>query len=457
MTPPPPALPGLQTGDRGKRHRAPVSDRPAASLLTGSSLPRQGEALSRTLESAEFYVGIDWAADSHAVCVLDERGRKKTSFNIAHSAAGFAELIGRLGRLAAPDDVAIGIERPDGRLVDALLDAGHPVIPVKPNAIKTWRDGEVLSGAKSDSGDAEVIAEYVRLRLHRLRIAAPYSAETKALRTVVRTRDDLVELRVAATNQLAALLDAHWPGAKAVFADVESPIALEFLTRYPTPASAERLGEKRMATFCAKAGYSGRRPAAELLARLRAAPAGTTDETLSEALSDAVLALVTVLTALNTALKNLGRSVVTHLGEHPDGPIFTSLPRSGQINAAQMLAEWGDCRPAYDSPDAVAALAGLTPVTKESGKHRAVHFRWACNTRFRVAVTTFADNSRHASPWAADIYQRARTAGKDHPHAIRILARAWTRVIYRCWINHQPYDPTRHGNASRLSKEDLAA
>ena len=101
-----------------------------------------------------------------------------------------------------------------------------------------------------------------------------------------------------------------------------------------------------MATFCAKAGYSGRRPAAELLARLRAAPGGTTDEALSEALRDAVLALITVLTALNTALKNLGRSVVTHLGEHPDGPIFTSLPRSGQINAAQMLAEWGDCRPA---------------------------------------------------------------------------------------------------------------
>ena len=193
----------------------------------------------------------------------------------------------------------VAIERPNGRLVDLLLEAGHPVVPVSPNAIKTWRDGEVLSGAKSDAGDAAVIAEYLRLRAHRLKAAAPYSDETLALRTVVRTRGDLVEMRVAATNQLSALLDAHWPGAKAVFADVESPISLEFLTRYPTPAAAAHLGEKRMAAFLVKHGYSGRRTAAELLARLRAAPAGTGRESLTEALRDAVLAAVGVLTALN--------------------------------------------------------------------------------------------------------------------------------------------------------------
>ena len=119
----------------------------------------------------------------------------------------------------------VAIERPDGRLVDLLLEAGHPVVPVSPNAIKTWRDGEVLSGAKSDAGDAAVIAEYLRLRARRLKAAAPYSDETLALRTAVRTRGDLVEMRVAATNQLSALLDAHWPGAKAVFADVQSPLS----------------------------------------------------------------------------------------------------------------------------------------------------------------------------------------------------------------------------------------
>ena len=396
------------------------------------------------------YVGLDWAAHVHAVCVMSAAGKVLAQFTVEHTADGIASLIRRLAKYGDPADVQIGIERPNGRLVDLLLEAGHPVIPVSPNAIKTWREGEVISGAKSDAGDAIVIAEYLRLRHHRLHPAQPYSAETKALRTVVRTREDIVEMRVAATNQLSALLDDFWPGAKEIFADVESPISLAFLRRYPTATAGARLGEKRLTAFLTKHGYSGRRPANALLARLRSAPDGTSDPVLTEAVHDAVLALVTVLEALNAAGKQLDRSVVAHLGEHPDAAVFTSLPRSGQINAAQVLAEWGDSRAAYDGPDAVAALAGVTPVSKVSGKQHAVHFRWACNKRFRRALTTFADNSRHASPWAAHTYAQARARGHDHPHAVRILARAWIRVIYRCWHNGTPYDPNLHGGAQRL-------
>jgi transposase len=410
-----------------------------------------------SLPECPFYIGIDWAAETHAVCVLNGSGRVITEFTITHTADGFAELLARLGRLAGDRiEVPVGIERPDGRLVDALLEAGHPVVPVSPNAIKTWREGEVCSGAKSDAGDAGVIAEYRRLRAHRLRPATAFSTQTKALRTVVRTRTDIVEMRVAATNQLTALLDAHWPGAKAIFADVESPIALAFLTRYPTAAHAAHLGERRLRAFCVKHGYSARRDPAQLLARLRAAPAGNLDETLADAIRDAVLALVAVLRTLGAARRDLDRSVAAHLGEHPDAQIFTSLPRSGQINAAQVLAEWGDSRQAYDGPDAVAALAGMCPVTKTSGKHRAVHFRWACNKRFRKAITCFADNSRHASPWAAKVYADAIARGHDHPHAVRVLARAWIRVIYRCWLDRVPYDPARHGNAARLAQPRAA-
>ncbi len=409
--------------------------------------------MSFALPDALFFTGIDWAAEVHAVCVMDAAGKIAASFSIEHSADGIALLIRRLARYGEAACMPAAIERPDGRLADLLLEAGHPVVPVSPNAIKTWREGEVLSGAKSDAGDAVVIAEYLRLRAHKLRVVPPYSDETRALRTVVRTRGDLVEMRVAATSQLPALLDARWPGAKAIFADVESPISLEFLTRYPTPAAAAHLGEKRMAAFLIKHGYCGRRTPAELLARLRAAPAGTGLQALGEALRDAVLAAAGVLAALNASVKNLDRSVAAHLGEHPDGAIFTSLPRSGQVNAAQVLAEWGDARPAYEHPDSVAALAGVTPVTRQSGKHRSVSFRWACNKRFRAAITTFADNSRHASPWAAKIYNDARAAGKDHPHATRILARAWIRIIYRCWLDGVPYDPSRHGAAAALAEQ----
>jgi transposase len=409
--------------------------------------------LSFALPDALFFTGIDWAAETHAVCVMSAAGKIAAEFMIGHSADGIALLIRRLACFGSPGEVPVAIERPDGRLADLLLEAGHPVVPVKPNAIKTWRDGEVLPGAKSDAGDAAVIAEYLRLRARKLKAAAPYSGQTKALRTVVRTRGDIVGMRVAATGQLSALLDAHWPGAVAIFADVQSPVSLEFLARYPTPAAAAHLGEKRMTAFCIKHGYSGRRTAAQLLARLRDAPAGSSGEALTEALRDAVLAAAGVLAALNASVKTLGRSIAAHPGEHPDGAIFTSLPRSGQVNAAQVLAEWGDARQAYEHPDSAAALAGCTPVTSQSGKHRGVHLRWASGKRFRVAITTFAGNSRHASPWAAKICNDARARGKDHPHAVRILARAWIRVIWRCWTDGVPYNPAQHGAAAALSRQ----
>jgi transposase len=457
MTLPPPAPPRLSIDYRGLLRRAPVSDHSTSGRGPVRGLPApHRKATNVSLVGALFFVGIDWAAKTHAVCVLDPTGRRIAAFPVEHTAAGFTALIRRLAKLGAPDEVPVAIERPDGRLVDALLAAGHPVVPVKPNAIKTWREGEVISGAKSDPGDAHVIAEYLRLRAHRLVAATPLTEHTTALRTVSRTRTDLVEARVAATNQLAALLDGLWPGAKEIFADVASPISLAFLTRYPTPQHAATLGEKRMAAFLTKHGYSGRRSPAELLARLRTAPEGTASQVVAEALRDAVIAHIGVLTVLNTAIKDLDRSAAAHLHEHPDGHVFTSFPRAGLVNAAQIRAELAEPS-AYTGPEAIAALGGLVPVTRASGKHHAVSFRWACNKRLRVALTTFADNSRHTSPWAADIYQRARASNKDHPHAVRILARAWVRVIWRCWIDQQPYDPTRHGGATQLLEPCTAA
>jgi transposase len=408
-----------------------------------------------SLVGALFFIGIDWAAKTHAVCVLDASGKQVAAYTVEHTAVGFTGLIRRLAKLGDPAVAPVAIERPDGRLVDALLAAGYPVVPVKPNAIKTWREGEVISGAKSDPGDAHVIAEYLRLRAHHLRAATPLTEHTTALRTVSRTRSELIEARVAATNQLSALLEGLWPGAKEIFADLSSAISLAFLRRYPTPQHAVTLGEKRMAAFLTKHGYSGRRTPAQLLDRLRTAPAGTTNPAVGEALRDAVAAMVAVLTALTSAIRDLDRSVAAHLHEHPDGEIFTSLPRAGLVNAAQIRAELAEPG-AYTGPEAISALAGLVPVTRASGRHRAVSFRWACNKRLRVAITTFADNSRHASPWAADIYNRARDSGKDHPHAVRILARAWVRIIWRCWTDQQPYDPTHHGAAAQLLEPHTA-
>jgi transposase len=267
----------------------------------------------------------------------------------------------------------------------------------------------------------------------------------------VRGRDALVAQRLALANQLRALLERFWPGAAVIFADVDSPIALAFLTRYPTPHSAARLGEKRLAQFLGQHAYCGRRPAAELLARLRAAPPSQVGEAEAEASGEVVRALVAVLTPLVAHLQQLSAAIAAALPQHPDGPLVQSLPRSGAVNAAQILAELGDDRARFPTAEQFAAEGGVAPVTHASGKHHAVVFRWACNKRLRRALTTFADNSRHASPWAALVYQRARARGCRHPHAIRILARAWARILWRCWHDRALYDATRHRAAQAVA------
>jgi transposase len=397
-----------------------------------------------------FFVGIDWASQVHAVCVIDETARVQWQASVEHSAAGLAELVRQLRRFPPAAALPIAIERPSGVLVDTLVEAGFQVVPIHPNALKASRPRYSAAGGKSDPGDARILADLLRTDGHRLRPLQPPSDDTRALRTLVRGRDALVAQRVALANQLRALLERVWPGAATIFYEVDSPIALAFLARFPTAQSAAHLGEKRLAQFLTQHAYCGRRSAADLLARLRGAADSHVGSLEAEAAGELVRSLGAVLTSLVAQIQQLTAAITAALRHHPDGALVQSFPRSGALNAAQILAELGEDRARFASDDQLAAEAGLAPVTHTSGKHRAVVFRWACNKRLRVALTTFADNSRRASAWAAALYTRARARGCKHPHAIRILARAWSRVLWRCWQARTPYDVTRHRAAQAL-------
>jgi len=403
-----------------------------------------------------YFVGLDWAAREHAVCVIDGRGACVEEFTIAHTAAGLAQLTARLVRLAPAGELHVAIERPSGLLVDSLVDAGFAVVAIHPNAVKAARPRYSAAQSKSDAGDAYLLADLLRTDGHRFRVLRPLSDETKALRALVRTRDDLVAQRVALANQLRAMLDAFWPGAAAIFADIDSPIALEFLDRYPTPQAATSLGEKRLAAFLARHAYCGRRSARELLDRLRAAPIGVAGENEADARGDCIRALVAVMRPLVAQLATITAAVEHAVVAHTDGVVVTSLFRSGRVCAAQILAELGDDRARFTSADHLAAEAGAAPVTYQSGKHRGVAFRFACNKRLRAAIACLADTSRKTSPWAATVYQRARDRGCDHPHAIRILARAWIRVLWRCWQDGIAYQPGKHASARQLTSSAAA-
>ena len=171
-----------------------------------------------------------------------------------------------------------------------------------------------------------------------------------------------------------------------------------------------------------------------------------------DAKGELACSLARTLSTIVDQIRLLSSRIEHHIASSDDGRILMSFPRAGRICAAQILSELGGVRERFDSDEHLAAEAGVAPVTYASGKHKAVAFRWACNHRLRYALTTLADNSRHASAWAAAIYAKARSRGCDHPHAVRILSRAWLRVIWRAWIDRRPYDPALHGSLQSMLK-----
>jgi transposase len=421
------------------RLRAPAYEHPQRYLAVGEGTNDSTEGE----EPVGSYAGVDWASAEHAVCVVDEHGRRLLERTVAHDELGLSELCRALRRLGV---CRVALERPDGLVVERLLGAGLAVVAIHPNQVRAARERYTVSGGKSDRFDAYVLAELGRTDMHRLRVLCPDSDETKALRALTRAREDLVEARVSLANQLRDTLERFWPGAAAIFAEVDSPICLAFLERYPSPTDARGLGEQRLAAFLSRHAYCGRRAPAELLRRLRSAPRGGAHGLESDARRAVVVGLVACLRPLVEQIAQLTSQIAGAVRAHPDGEIFLSLFRDPKtsICPATLLAEIGDSRARYPSDDLLAAHAGMSPVAIESGKRKVASFRWGCDKRLRDAVACLADATRHWHPWAQAVYRRARARGQDHPHATRTLGRAWLRILWRMWQDRTPYDPARH-------------
>jgi transposase len=394
--------------------------------------------------------GVDWAKDDHAVAVVAPDGEQTLRFSVSHDAAGLRSLV---KRLLAAGVAEVGIERPDGPVVDALRQAGLVVFVIPPGQLKNLRSRYGSAGNKDDRFDAYVLADVVRTDRRRLRPLLVDTPATTSLRQTVRARRDLVAHRVAVANQLRAHLQIVFPGAVGLFADIDSDISLQFLERFPTQDRADWLSPKRWAAWLSSVGYCGRTLPDTLHTRLREAPTGTTGPASATAAA-VTAAFVAVLRSITTQIEALAAQIAEQLQLHPDQAIFTSLPRSGRVRAARLLAEIGDARGRFPTADSLACLAGVAPSTRQSGKVEVVCFRWGADKQLRDALCDFAGDSRHAHPWAAALYQRARARGHDHPHAVRILARAWVDIIWACWTSHTPYDPDRHGALQRTLNQD---
>lgn len=396
------------------------------------------------------YAGIDWSWQHHAICVVGDEGQRIDEAIVAHTRPGLAKITTLLRRHGVD---RVGIERGDGPVVEHLLRDGFEVVVISARQVKSLRARYGSAGNKDDRFDAFVLADALRTDAGRWAIVQPDSDETIALRMLVRARQDLIGHRIAVHNQLLAVLQHNFPGAIGLFSQLDISISLAFLRRFPTEAKAAWLSELRMAHWLKANSYCGRHTPAQLVDHLHDAATGRVTGPAAAASELIVLTLVDLLAQLREQQADLETRIKEALLAHPDGPIFTSLPRAGIVRAATLLAEIGDCRARFPDPAALAAAAGVAPSTRQSGKHLNVAYRRGCNKQLRHALIDWAQDTPRANAWARDTYDRARNRGCRHPHAARILAQGWTRILWRCWHDHMPYDPELHGRLNTLLQE----
>jgi transposase len=399
-----------------------------------------------------FTVGVDWAKDNHAVCVVDADGEAVERVMVAHTAAGLAALTGLLARYQV---AGVGIERPDGPVVQALLGAGVSVFVIAPSQVKSLRGRYGSAGNKDDRFDAYVLADTVRTDRRRLTALQPDTAATVALRALGRARKDLIGHRIAIANQLRAHLQTALPAVVGLFHALDAPVSRAFLAQFTTQDAVDRLTVTQLTDWL-HAHNSHRSDPQRLHQHLRAAPRGP-GSAHGQALAAITRAYLAALTAIAEQITALQTQLTDALNTHPDRHIFTSLPRAGTVRAARLLAEIGDARGRFPTAASLAGLAGVTPSTRQSGQLRVVAFRWAVNKQLRAAVCDFAADSRHTNAWAAHLYTQARARGHRHPHAVRILARAWLTVIWKCWTTNTAYQPDQHRALQSLIQDQTKA
>jgi transposase len=389
------------------------------------------------------FVGLDWAETHHDVAVMAEGGHILAARRVPDGLAGL-RLVHELlaGQVQDPAEVVVGTETDRGLFVGALVAAGYQVYAVNPLAVSRYRDRHQPSGAKSDAGDAKVLADLVRTDRHNHRPVAGDSELAEAVKVLARTHQSLVWTRQRQLNQLRSLLREFYPGAlAAVGGDLGGRDALAILAVAPTPTLGRQLSRAKLAATLRRAGRqrAAEDRAAELAAILRA-PQLQAPGLVAEAFGAAVKALVGVIAALNVQLEQLTDQLQRHFDQHPDAEILRSLPGLGLVLGARVVGEFGDDPTRYHHPKARKAYAGTAPVTRASGKRQLVVARLARNRRLADACYLWAFSALGASPGARAYYDRCRAAGHSHPQALRALANRLVGILHGCLRHRSPYD-----------------
>jgi transposase len=390
-----------------------------------------------------YYLGVDWADQAHAVWGVDEAGQKVTARTVPHTAEGLSEWGRELDEWRGQAiELWAAIERPEGRVVDFLLDHGVVVYPINPKALDRARERFRQSGAKSDPFDARVAAEFLRTDHGHLTPLYPSSDAAQELKYLTEDCQRLIRQQTRLVNQLTATLKAYYPRALEV-AELPTALARDFLRAYPTPEALARLTERRWQRW-AKAHRVSDTRTAELWAVLGQAqlpvPAHVT-----RAKAQLMLALVAALAPVVEAVATYRQAVDDFFGRMPAAQWARTLPVGEHgITVPTLWARLGDAPARWTSFRHLQAQAGTVPVTKRSGKQQVVTFRFACDKPLRTVVDQLAFLSLRTSEWARAYYDAQRARGHRHRHALRALGAKWLKIIFVMWQRQVSYDEQHH-------------
>jgi Transposase/Transposase IS116/IS110/IS902 family len=397
------------------------------------------------------FVGDDWAEDHHDIEVQDENGRRLARARLPEGIAGLARLHELIGEHLSEDDVdpetgfvaqsvAIGIETDRGTWVSALVAAGYRVFPLNPVQVARYRERHGASGAKSDRGDAHVLAEIVRLdRAHHRPIAGD-SPEVEGLKLVARSHQAFIWDRTRHLLRLRSALREFFPAAIEAFPELTAPDALELLERAPDPARAARLSRSKITAALRRAHRRDPEAKAAAIQAVLRAPALRQPPPIETAYAVIVAGAVRLIAQLNIQIAELQAVVAEGFGRHPDADIVTSQPGLGPILGARVLAEFGDDHARYLDAKARKNYAGTSPITRASGTRRVVLARYARNRHLADATHQWAFCALTASPGARAYYDTIRARGVSHHAALRQLANRLVGILHGCLRTKTPYD-----------------
>jgi hypothetical protein len=391
---------------------------------------------------AKVFVGHDWAEAHHDVYAEDPEGNRLAKARLPEGVEGVARFHALVVPFVEdPAEVVIATETDRGLFVGALVASGYQVLAVNPLSTSRYRERHSTSGAKSDPGDARVLAELARTDAHNHRAIAGDSELAEAVKVLARAHQSMIWTRSRQTNQLRSTLREFYPGALSCFDDLDSGDALAVLAVAPTPTRGRGLSRSKIASALRRGGRQRRveERAAEIQAALRSAQL-TAPDVVAEAMGATVAALVAVIGELSTQIARLEGELADRFEQHPDAKIVRSLPGLGTVLGARVLGEFGDDPNRYADAKSRKNYAGTSPITKASGTRHVVLARFARNRRLADACYLWAFAALTASPGARAFYDQRRQAGETHHRALRALANRLVGILHGCLRHGVLYD-----------------